>query len=376
MKILQYIFLSFFLFACNQAAEERDNSFSSNQGDTIRLNSNQIKNADIQIGEVTKRPMSEEIHVNGKLALAPQNIVTVSFPLGGYLKENRLLPGKKLTRGETIAIIEHEDLVLLQENYLISKIELSTLSQNLDRQKELNLSKISSDKILQEAEEKFQTQKVRVKGLEEKLKLIGINPDNLNYNNISRSVALRSPITGYVSKVNYNTGRYLQPEDEIFELINPEGMHVNLTIYEQNLNKIKPGLKAEFYTGNNTEDIFTGIVKMITPNMNNDQTATVICEISNPSSGLTPGMFVTGKILTEEKEAYVISEEALVRKGDESFIIEVFSDSLFIPVPVIRGLKEGKLISVTPVRNEQIEGRKFITKNPFRVFAMLHREED
>src|SRR5690606_17110642 len=332
--------------------------------------------ADIQIGEVTKRPMSEEIHVNGKLALAPQNIVTVSFPLGGYLKENRLLPGKKLTRGETIAIIEHEDLVLLQENYLISKIELSTVSQNLDRQKELNLSKISSDKILQEAEEKFQTQKVRVKGLEEKLKLIGINPDNLNYNNISRSVALRSPITGYVSKVNYNTGRYLQPEDEIFELINPEGMHVNLTIYEQNLNKIKPGLKAEFYTGNNTEDIFTGIVKMITPNMNNDQTATVICEISNPSSGLTPGMFVTGKILTEEKEAYVISEEALVRKGDESFIIEVFSDSLFIPVPVIRGLKEGKLISVTPVRNEQIEGCKFITKNPFRVFAMLHREED
>lgn len=376
MKILQYIFLSFFLFACNQAAEERDNSFSSNQGDTIRLNSNQIKNADIQIGEVTKRPMSEEIHVNGKLALAPQNIVTVSFPLGGYLKENRLLPGKKLSKGETIAIIEHEDLVLLQENYLISKIELSTLSQNLDRQKELNLSKISSDKILQEAEEKFQTQKVRVKGLEEKLKLIGINPDNLNYNNISRSVALRSPITGYVSKVNYNTGRYLQPEDEIFELINPERMHVNLIIYEQNLNKIKPGLKAEFYTGNNTEDIFTGIVKMITPNMNNDQTATVICEISNPSSGLTPGMFVTGKILTEEEDAYVISEEALVRKGDESFIIEVFSDSLFIPVPVIRGLKEGKYISVTPVRNEQIEGRKFITKNPFRVFAMLHREED
>jgi len=37
----------------------------------------------------------------------PQNLVSVSIPLGGYLKSSNLLPGKPVSKGQVIAVIEN-----------------------------------------------------------------------------------------------------------------------------------------------------------------------------------------------------------------------------------------------------------------------------
>ena len=55
-------------------------------------------------------------------------------------------------------------------------------------------------------------------------------------NNISKSVTIYSPIDGYVSKVNVNIGKYLNPTDILFELINPDDIHLNLKVYEKEIN--------------------------------------------------------------------------------------------------------------------------------------------
>lgn len=57
--------------------------------------------------------------------------------------------------------------------------------------------------------------KVLVKALAEKLALIGIRSETLTDDNLSRSLVLNSPITGFVAKVNANIGKYLSP-GEIF----------------------------------------------------------------------------------------------------------------------------------------------------------------
>jgi len=52
---------------------------------------------------------------------------------------------------------------------------------------------------------------------------------------------LTSTINGYVSKVNVNTGKYVQPTETLFELIDPDDIHVALTIFEKDLNNIHKG---------------------------------------------------------------------------------------------------------------------------------------
>src|SRR5690606_25441095 len=309
--IIPVIFLA--AVSCGEAADTQPSSENSQAAtnDTIRLTSAQLQNARIVIGQAERKSVSEEIQVTGHINIAPQNMVSVSFPLGGYLKENKMLPGTRVRKGDVLAVIEHNDLIQLQENYLIARIELKTLSENLERQRQLNRSKISSDKVLQEAEEKYQTQKIKLKSLEEKLKLIGIYPGDLNEGNISLAVALRAPISGYVSKVNFNSGKYLQPNDEIFEIINPEGLYANLVAFEKDLHKIKVGNEV-IVRSDHSDEAYKAQVKMLTPGISEDRTATVICDLQNPSGEIFPGMFVTATIYSRPREVLVIAEEALI----------------------------------------------------------------
>ncbi|MBL0098574.1 MAG: efflux RND transporter periplasmic adaptor subunit [Bacteroidetes bacterium] len=88
----------------------------------------------------------------------------------------------------------------------------------------------------QEAEAVFKSNKVLIRSLSEQLKLAGINPEGLTDDNISRSVAIRSPIDGYVAVVKVNVGAFVNPSDVLFELVDPKDIHLNMTIFEKTFN--------------------------------------------------------------------------------------------------------------------------------------------
>lgn len=83
------------------------------------------------------------------------------------------------------------------------------------------------------------------KGLSERLRLININPDKLNEETISRSVPIYSPINGFVSAVNVNIGKYVNPSDILFELINPDDIHASLVVFEKDLPAVLPKQKVK-----------------------------------------------------------------------------------------------------------------------------------
>ena len=63
--------------------------------------------------------------------------------------------------------------------------------------------------------------------------MININPEKLNAENISRYSSVPSPISGFVSKVNVNIGKYVNPADVIFEIVNPTDIHLALDVFEK-----------------------------------------------------------------------------------------------------------------------------------------------
>ena len=81
-----------------------------------------------------------------------------------------------------------------------------------------------------EAKSALEILDINLQSLSEKLKLIGIDANKLSVDKISSKVNILSPIDGYVSKVNVNVGKYLSPNDILFELINPDDIHLNIQI--------------------------------------------------------------------------------------------------------------------------------------------------
>jgi cobalt-zinc-cadmium efflux system membrane fusion protein len=216
----------------------------------VVLTSEQLKNTNIEIGVLAQKDISAVLKLNGIIEVPPQNMIAVSVPLGGYLQSTHLLEGMKVKKGEIIATLEDQQYIQIQQDYLIAKIRFNTLEKELSRQKELNENKAGSDKVFENAQSDFLTQKVLVKSLAEKLKLIGIHPDKVNENSLSRRISILSPINGYVSSVNTNIGKYVMPTDILFELVNPSDIHLALTVFEKDINQLSIGQRVVSFNNN------------------------------------------------------------------------------------------------------------------------------
>src|SRR5690606_35097533 len=215
---------------------------------TVILTDAQLHNTPIETAELSMQHISTVLKLNGKIDVPPQNLVSVSTPLGGYLKSTRLLPGMKVVKGQVIAVIENPQFVQLQQDYLMAKSKYHFAQLDYNRQTKLNQSQASSDKVMQQAQSIMSDQKILMNSIAQQLKLVNINPAKISAGNIQQSVPVYSTINGFVSKVNVNVGKYVTSSDVLFKLINPSDIHLNLKVYEKDLEMLKTGQQIVAYT--------------------------------------------------------------------------------------------------------------------------------
>jgi len=337
---------------------------------TVSLTDAQIKNAGIETGAIQSQNMNSVLKVNGVVDVPPQNIVSVSFPLGGYLKHTNLLPGMHVSKGEVIGTIEDQGLVQLQQDYLMAQARLHFLQQEYDRQKELSEQQVSAAKTFQQVQADFAAQKVLVKGFGEKLRLININPAALNENNISRSVPVYSPINGFVSKVNVNIGKFVNATDVLFELINPDDIHAALTVFEKDMPKLKVGqlVKVSFVDEPGKE--YDCEVILVTRNVDVNRSGTIHCHFKTRPKNLLPGMFLNGSIHIENISSLTVPEDAVVRYGNKEYIVQATGKNNYQLVAVETGIRDNGRVAVSSTATE-LSGMQVVTKNAYAVLGKM-----
>ena len=240
LRLISLIYPLVLIVSCTSKNETSVGSDSLSLENSVTLTAEQFKNAGITVGKIEQKSISSILKVNGRIDVPPQNMISVSVPMGGYLRYTKLLPGMHVNKGEVIAVMEDQQYIQLQQDFLLAKARLNFAANEYQRQKELNQSKATSDKVFQQTESVYTTEKINVKSLSERLKLIGINPDQLDENSISKSINIYSPISGYVSHVNVNIGKYTQPSEVLFELIPGRHSPCNYTVrkgFIQNCNR-------------------------------------------------------------------------------------------------------------------------------------------
>ncbi|NTW32911.1 MAG: efflux RND transporter periplasmic adaptor subunit, partial [Bacteroidetes bacterium] len=91
---------------------------------TVEMNDDQYKMAGIELGQVEYKEMNNVIKANGLINVPPQNLVSVSANMGGYVKSTDLVQGSPVTKGQIVAVIENSEFIELQQTYLESKNSL------------------------------------------------------------------------------------------------------------------------------------------------------------------------------------------------------------------------------------------------------------
>lgn len=373
MKSAYIFLLSALLFGCKTKTTEETKAPAANDH-IITLTAAQLKNATLTTTVLQEQQLTGLLKLNGKIDVPPQSMVSISVPLGGYLKSTQLLPGMRVNKGQSIAVVEDREYIQLQQDYLTAKAKINYLEAEYNRQKDLNESKASSDKTLQLAEAEFKSQKILIRSLAEKLQLAGINVSKLNEENITKSINIFSPINGYVSKVNVNIGKYVAPTEVLFELINPSDIHLNLSVFEKDIKSLRIGQRLTAYTTSNPEKKYLCEIILISQNLTADNFAEVHCHFVNEEHNLVPGTFMNAELNAASKNAMVVPEDAVVRFEGKHYVFVQITATKFEMKEVQTGMSENGFIEI--VNAPAFKGQTIVHKGAYTLLMSLKNKEE
>lgn len=367
--------LFFTLFSCSNRPEEQK-EVEVLPEDIVELRADQIKLANIETGTIVMQSLSGKLKVSGIVSVAPQNLATVCMPMGGFVKSTTLMPGNRVNKGQTLAILENQEFVDIQQNFLEAKSKYEFAEAEFQRHTELYKNDVYSQQNLQQVTSEYKNRKAQVKALEQKLAMIGINPARLNEEDISSSVAIVSPISGFVKAVNINIGKFVAPADVMFEIVNSDKLFLELTLFEKDANKVAAGQKIRFFINNETEQ-HEAVIYQTGKSISTDKTYKVYASVPGVCQNVLPGMYVNAIIESSGNQVTALPSEAVVSFDDKDYIF-VFDKNKeeggkpfteYRMVEIHKGVTDGGFTEVLLPEGFDIPAAKVVIKGAYNLLS-------
>lgn len=374
MKYITVIFVFIILSGCGNKEQATTAAASADAENVLQLSDEQLKSFALSSVGIQEKNITQTLKLNGKVDVPPQNLVSVSSALGGYVKSTRLLPGMHFKKGEVIAVMEDNQFIQLQQDYLTAKAQLQNAEAEYLRQKELNQSKASSDKVYQQAKADYQTLQISGKALAEKLRLIHINPEQVSVSNIRQTANIYAPFNGFVAHVFVNVGKYVSPSDVLFELVNPNDLHLNLKVFEKDWDKIKTGQPLLAYTNTNTEKKYRGEIILIGKNISSDRALEIHAHFKEDDGKLIPGMYMNAEIEIPESRAWVLPEESVVSFEGKQYVFEILNKNRFKMIAIQTGNTGNGWVAI--MNGDELKSKNIAQKGAYTLLMALKNKAE
>ncbi len=357
-----------------------------------------LKAENFKFTEVIRQDIQQKVLATGTVSLKTGAEVKIGARISGQLEQLLVKIGDKVKAGDLIAVIEHEDLLarvsrfeadLRSEEAKLEKIrsegpleirkdkasieelniQLQLTEKNLKRNLELSQKGFVSASAVDEAEEKVQVLKSKIKLAQEELNLQSAKLDNdirlaeagvakaeanLREERTSLSYAeITATINGVVAFVSTQEGETVVASlnaPTFVTLIDLSKLEVTVFVDETDIGRVETGQEAVFTVDAYSDIFFKGTVREIHPKAvikDNVVNYEVILEIDPKNlSSLRPEMTANVVVTTDtRKNVLAIPKEAVKKKGKESFTI-VNLNGKVIEEPITTGWRDGGFIEV------------------------------
>lgn len=300
-----------------QATASADSTHSENES-SVEITQAQYQTIGVEMGSPELKGLSALLKVSGYIDVPPQNLVSVTTQMGGIIKSTPLLQGSRVSKGQVIAVLQNQEYVQMQQDYLESKSALELSDSEYRRQQTLATQNVNAQKTVQQAKANYQSALARENALKQRLQLINISAASLTAGNIRSQINIYAPISGYVTKVNVNTGKFVNPNDVMFEIVNGSNLHVELNVFEKDAAKVRPGQKVRFTMTNDTTEQ-KAIVQLVGGEINADKTVTVHA-IAQGNKSYIPGTYLKAFIEAGSSQVMALPVGAVVDFEGKKYI--------------------------------------------------------
>ena len=331
MKAITSIFFCVLMISAFTGGKEKPTEISADQiSDTqvITLTPAQVEAIKIKTGKMVRRNLAKEIRANGYLEVPPQNRAVISPMITGYVRKVNFLVGDNVRKGQVMAELESMEYIDLQQQYLELNSRIPFLEEDYNRQKLLRDQDAVSRKTSLLAEVNYNTTLASLDGLRAKLNMLGIDLQKLGNGEIETRLMLKTPISGSVRAINVSLGEHVAPSEVIYEVVNTEHLHLELSVYEQDVIKVKKGQKVWFSIPSIQGKHFEGEVFLVGRDLSQDKrSVNVHVHIDESAGPFSVGMYANASIVMEESSSLTLPVTAFVVQNENKYIFRKVAES-------------------------------------------------
>lgn len=365
--------------ACNTKETKQEDTHTEHTEGTmtdVMLTPQQYNALQMQADTLQVRTMSGYIEANGTLEVPPQNEAEITTAVGANVVSIEVIEGDKVAKGETVAFLSHPNIIQIQTDYLNAYSNSKFLEKDYLRQKKLYDAGVGSGANFEKAEANFKASKAKTNGLKAQLRQLNISSTGIENGTIYQRIALRSPIEGFVQKVEVKTGQYVEPQTPLFEVVNTHHVHADLMVFEKDVHQLKIGQKVSFNIQSMPDKELTAEIYSIGKTFEQETKALhVHAEIENKEGNLIPGMYIQGRIEANVTQLTAIPESAIIEDAGKHFIFSVEKegeDWSLKPVEVITGTTDGNWTAISFLETPKPDS-KFAYNNAYYLMAELKK---
>ncbi len=276
---------------------------------------------ELKLGEIQDRNLTTLVKTNGELEVSPKSKADITAYIGGNVKEIKVFHADMVVKGQVLATLEHPDYITLQEEFSEAANKLVYLKQEYERQKQLFENEVGAGKDYQQTKSEYKTMQSKYSGLKTRLEMLNMDVNAIENGQIFREIAIKSPISGYVSEVNIKMGAFIDAQTKMFSVSDNSDIHADFLVYEKDIHLLKIGQRIDFTVSNHPGEEFRAKIFAIAKEFQNDTRAVLVhAKLDKPNDKLIPGVYVSGHVHTDQIFTKALPESAIVTEGTKSYI--------------------------------------------------------
>lgn len=295
MKKIFISIATLLLIACNATTEHQQPQESA---ETQIPEQETSTNDTLQVDAITSATnQANHTSFNGTIILPPQRQATVTLTMGGTVHTTSLLPGSYVKKGTVLVTLENPDFILLQQTYLDAHAQTEYLEAEYERQKRLSSQEAASQKRFQQSKADYLSMRSRLEAAAAQLTLLNVVPEDLLKNGIRPYWEVKSPLSGYITGLPVNQGKYISAGEAVCEVIDKSEMMLCLTAYEKDLEGLVSGSKIRFRVNGMGEKNFDAVLLSIGQEVNAvNRSVEIYARVKGNHEHFRPGMYVMAYI--------------------------------------------------------------------------------
>jgi membrane fusion protein (multidrug efflux system) len=278
----------------------------------------------VHVGKVTRATLRSYVTAYGTVEPEQNAAARVAVGVSGVINSVKCVEGQHVERGA----------LLFELDSRAADVAVKFAEKNLERQKKLAQTEGTSQKLLQEAEQQFDTARAQLALLK-----------------------IHSPINGVVIKLNAKVGEAADLTSVLAEIVDLDRLVASFNVPSGELGVLKAGQPAEVSSPDSTNVVTTSLV-FTSPQVDAKTGSGLARAAVRPNAGLSLGQFVRARVVTEEKkDCLAVPLTSVARDATGATFVALVDGEQAVLKPVKTGLRDGELVEV---EGEGVEADKTV----------------